>query len=240
MSENKLLPAAILGLAAIISAAVFGSFYYNAQSVANNRDSLSVTGSAKVQVTSDQVKLIIGISRIVATSELASGYSGVAHDLALTKGLLKKAGVASSDIIESPVSMNQYYDQNKSGQNYQLDQTVTVQSSDVNKITDISKKVPDLAAQGAIVSIQSLEYYYSKLPDLRVSLLTQAVQDAKARAEKIAAGTGRQVGSVQSASSGVVQVLTPNSVDISDYGSYDTSSIEKDIMVTVKATFRLQ
>jgi hypothetical protein len=137
--------------------------------------------------------------------------------------------------------MNQVYDQNNTSQiRYQLNQTVTLQLNDVNKITDISKKIPDLAAQGAIVSIQSLEYYYSKLPDLRVSLLTQAVQDAKARAEKIAEGTGRRVGSVQTASSGVVQVLTPNSVDVSDYGSYDTSSIQKDVMVTVKAAFRLQ
>jgi hypothetical protein len=111
---------------------------------------------------------------------------------------------------------------------------------DVEGITAISKKITELASKGVIVSIQSLEYYYSKLPDLRVSLLTDAVKDAKARAEKIAAGTGRSVGSVQSASSGVVQVLAPNSVDVSDYGNYDTWSIEKEIMVTVKASFRLK
>jgi hypothetical protein len=91
-----------------------------------------------------------------------------------------------------------------------------------------------------MVSTQSLEYYYSKLPDLRVSLLEDAVKDAKLRAEKIAAGTGRRVGSVRAASSGVVQVLSPNSVDISDYGNYDTSSVDKDVMVTVKASFDLK
>jgi hypothetical protein len=241
MTESKVSSAFITGLALMIAAAIFGWFYYAAQAVANNRDSLSVTGSAKIQVTSDQAKLVIALSRIVASSDLASGYSGVAHDLNLTKDLLQKSGVTSQDIVESPVSMNQVYDQNNTTQTrYQLNQTVTLQLNDVNKITDISKKIPDLAAQGAIISIQSLEYYYSKLPDLRVSLLTQAVQDAKARAEKIAEGTGRHVGSVQVASSGVVQVLTPNSVDVSDYGSYDTSSIPKDVMVTVKASFRLQ
>jgi hypothetical protein len=137
--------------------------------------------------------------------------------------------------------MNQTYDQNGIFNfHYQLNQTVTVQSDDVNKLTDISKKVSTLASQGVIVSVQSLEYYYSKLPDLRISLLTQAVEDAKARAAKIAQGTGRRVGNVQNASIGVVQVMSPNSVDVSDYGSYDTSSIEKDVMVTVKASFRLR
>jgi hypothetical protein len=104
----------------------------------------------------------------------------------------------------------------------------------------MSRKVPELAGKGVLIAIQSLEYYYSKLPDLRVSLLSDAVADAKARAEKIGVGTGREIGAVQSASSGVVQVLAPNSIDISDYGNYDTSTIEKEVMVTVKASFRLR
>ncbi|MDD5164016.1 MAG: SIMPL domain-containing protein [Patescibacteria group bacterium] len=240
MTESKLNVSVILGVALIISALIFGGFYYFAQSK-NSTDALSVTGSTKIRVTSDQAKLIINLSSIVYANDLSSGNRDIAHDLALTRDLLKKSGVADTDIVEGPVSMNQVWDQNNTGQiRYQLSQIITVQSNDVNKITDISKKIPTLSEQGAIISVQSLEYYYSKLPDLRVSLLTQAVQDAKARAEKIAEGTGRYVGSVISASNGVVQILTPNSVDISDYGNYDTSSIEKDVMVTIKASFRLK
>jgi len=240
MNDSKFIPASILGLAFIISALCFGGFYYSAQSV-NNKDVLSVTGSTKTHVTSDQAKLVINFTRIVAVADLASGYRDIAKDLKLTRELLKNSGVSDADIIESPVSMFQNYDQNNSGQiRYQLTQNITLQSNDVNKITDLSKKIPSLSDQGAVVAVSSLEYYYSKLPDLRVSLLSDAVKDAKARAEKIAQGTGRHVGSVQAASSGVVQVMTPNSVDVNDYGAYDTSSIEKDIMVTVKASFRLQ
>ena len=240
MTESKLNVSVILGVALIISALIFGGFYYFAQSK-NSTDALSVTGSTKMRVTSDQAKLIINLSSIVYASDLSSGNRDIVHDLALTRDLLKKSGVADADIVEGPVSMNQIWDQNNTGQiRYQLSQIITLQSNDVNKITDISKKIPALSEQGAIISVQSLEYYYSKLPDLRVTLLTQAVQDAKARAEKIAEGTGRHVGSVISASNGVVQILTPNSVDISDYGNYDTSSIEKDVMVTIKASFRLK
>jgi len=39
---------------------------------------------------------------------------------------------------------------------------------------------------------------------------------------------------------GVVQVMPVNSVEISDYGTYDTGSIEKEVMVTVKALFILR
>lgn len=241
MNEYKIIPALIIGLAFVAAAAVFGLFYYSAQSTIAAKDILSVTGSAKVSVTSDQAKLTITISRTVPVSDLAGGYSGIAHDLALANDLLKKNGLPASEVVASPITMNQMYDQNNGAEiRYQLTQTVTVQDNDIAKVTKVSQAIPSLASQGAILSVQALEYYYSKLPDLRVSLLSDAVKDAKARAEKIAEGTGRGIGNVQSASNGVVQVLSPNSVDVSDYGSYDTSSINKDVMVTIKASFQLK
>jgi hypothetical protein len=241
MNEQKTLPAFIIGIAFIIGMIAFGSFYYSAQLNVAARDVLSVTGSAKTRVSADQAKLVIALARQATDSTLSAGYAGIAHDLSLTRALLKKEAVADDDITESPTSMNQVYEQNNtSGKiKYMLNQTVIVQSADVAKITKISKMVPSLTAQGAVISVQALEYYYSKLPELRVSLLSDAVKDAKSRAEKIAEGTGRHVGNVAAASSGVVQVLPPNSIDVSDYGSYDTSSIIKDVMVTVKASFRL-
>ena len=53
----------------------------------------------------------------------------------------------------------------------------------------------------------------------------------------IASSTGQTVGKLKSASSGVVQVMQPNSTDVSDYGSYDTSTIEKEVSVTARAVF---
>ncbi|MDD3067110.1 MAG: SIMPL domain-containing protein [Candidatus Gracilibacteria bacterium] len=241
MQDSKFIPAIVIALALIISATVFGSFYYSAQSVTTT-DTLSVTGSTKVKVTSDKAKLVISLSRIALASTLATGYGEIAADLTATRDLLTKEKVDAATITENPVVVNRMYDyQNNGGElKYELTQSVILQADDVNQITAISKKIPSLAASGAIVSVQSLEYYYSKLPDLRVSLLTAAVKDAASRAAKIAEGTGRKIGNVQSASSGVVQVLPPNSIEVSDYGSYDTSSIEKEVMVTVKASFRLQ
>ncbi|MFA5352001.1 MAG: SIMPL domain-containing protein [Candidatus Gracilibacteria bacterium] len=240
MQDSKFIPAIVIALALIISATVFGSFYYSAQSVTTT-DTLSVTGSTKVKVTSDKAKLVISLSRIALASTLATGYGEIAADLTATRDLLTKEKVDAATITENPVVVNRMYDyQNNGGElKYELTQSVILQADDVNQITAISKKIPSLAASGAIVSVQSLEYYYSKLPDLRVSLLTDAVKDAASRAAKIAEGTGRKIGNVQSASSGVVQVLPPNSIEVSDYGSYDTSSIEKEVMVTVKASFRL-
>ena len=232
--------AIILGATIILSSVIMGTFYYRAQ-VAHDRDTLSVTGSAKKTVTSDRAKIILSITRTVSIGSLASANTAIAHDVSILKTLLKNKAVAEEDIDVSPVFMDQTYDQNQNAEiRYNLHQSVTIQSEDVAKITDISKAVPTLIAQGAIISIQSLEYYYSKLPDLRVTLLAESVKDALARANSIAKSTGRAVGEIRGATSGVVQVIPVNSVEVSDYGSYDTSSVDRDVMVTVKASFGLK
>jgi hypothetical protein len=85
-----------------------------------------------------------------------------------------------------------------------------------------------------------LELTYSKLDELRVTLLSHAIEDATKRAEAIAQDSGRSIGVLRNASSGVVQVLPQGGVEISDYGMYDTTSMHKDVMVTVRATFSLK
>jgi len=238
--ENYFAPI-IISVAFIIAAVIFGLFYYKGQAL-RNINVLEVTGSAKTEVQSDQAKLVISLTRNVVVSDLSSGYSQMAADLKLVEKLLSDSGINKESIVESPVSMNQNWSNDNSKEiSYNLNQIITVQSDNVEMITSISKKVPSLAEQGAIAAVQSLEYYYSKLPELRISLLSEATKDAKARAQKIAEGTGKSIGSVEKASSGVVQVLPPNSIGaVSDYGNYDTSTIEKEIMVTVKASFELK
>jgi hypothetical protein len=134
------------------------------------------------------------------------------------------------------------YNQNNGNgeKHYNLTETITVSSPDVAKITAVAKDSASLAAGGVLISTQSLEYLYSKLPELRVSLLSAAVSDAKARASELAKSGGAKVGKLRSAASGVVQVTSPNSIDVADYGQYDTSSVDKEVMVTVKATFALR
>ena len=119
-------------------------------------------------------------------------------------------------------------------------QNIEINSMDVQKVTDIAKHVDDIVNQGILFQSNGLEYYYSKLSDARVSLLTDAITDAKARASAMAKSSKQSVGKLQSASSGVVQVLSKGAVDNGDYGQYDTSKIDKEISVTVRATFTIK
>ena len=228
----------ILGLSIIISFGLASYTFYKLRAT----DFISTTGSATQEVTSDSVKWTSTITRVVTLATVQDGYTKLAADLAAVKSFLSQNGIPDTSINVDPVFMNQIYDNSSQAtKNYNLTQNIEVQSSDVQKIANLSQNTNSLIVDnGILFSTVSLEYYYSKLPDARVALLTDAIADAKARAQKLAEAGGKNIGTLQSASSGVVQVLAPNSANVSDYGTYDTSSIQKQIMVTVKTSFEIK
>lgn len=239
------------GIGSMIAALIIGLFFISGVSQVNKTwmeikaadNSLTVTGSAKQTVKSDMAKWSSSFSRKVVEEELKSGYAMMKNDEALVSKFLKNNKVEDSEITISPVSMQKEYNYNKDAlgpQEYTLVQTVLVQSQDIDKMKNISKTSQALIDQGVIFSSNSPEYYYTKLPETRVTLLPEAMKDAQKRAESIAQTTGKGVGVLKSASVGVTQVLQPNSTDVSDYGNYDLSTIDKEVMITVKASFTLK
>lgn len=240
MSDNNLSKMAwILGFCLILSAAIGAGAFYKAKGMDR---SLTVTGSAKKQVTADVAKWTASFSRTVAETDLKSGYTSMANDLKVVKKFFADRGIKETDLVISPVYLNQQYqDPNNQGpRQYNLNQTIELQLKDIKKVTDLAKDTQTLINQGVIFSPSAPEYYYSNLPQTRIDLLTDAVNDARARAEKIASAGGRKVGSLKEASVGVTQVTSVNSIDIADYGTYDTSKPDKDVMITVKTTFTLE
>jgi hypothetical protein len=238
--KDNTLNSLIVGVTLILCTVIFSTVFYKTRF---SSDSLSVTGSASMQVVSDNAKFSGYFSRVVKVSQLKTGYEQMTGDLTKVKNFLKAKGIDEKDITISTVSMyeNYNYDRNyQTEKEYVLNQQVEISSTDINKITNLAQVTNELINQGVIFSTNPVEYYYSKLPEVRVNLLSDAIKDAKARADKMAESTGKNVGILKSASSGVVQVLPANSLEISDYGTYDTSKINKNIMVTVKASFSLK
>jgi uncharacterized protein len=246
-------PAVVLGASVIIATAVGSQAFLKGKQLSNV---LAVTGSAEQIVTSDTVKWQSSITRAVDAAGLKAGSSQIKNDADIVSQYLKNSGVADGEITVNPVTVspvcesqnNIFYDKfgNQScgssrTAGYNLQQVITVESQKVPEVAKISQAASDyFIGQGLIFSTQSLEYYYGKLADLRLDLLAKATTDAKARAEKIAESTGKQIDSLQAASMGVFQVTAKNSVEVSDYGVYDTASLEKKVTGVVRVSFSLK
>jgi hypothetical protein len=120
---------------------------------------------------------------------------------------------------------------------YALSQQIEVRSNDVQKIAQVAREATELINQGILIESKAPQYYYTQIGDLKVEMLGEAAKDAKERADKVASSTGSSIGSIRSAKMGVLQITAADSTDVSDYGVYDTSTIEKDMTAVVNISF---
>lgn len=226
----------IIGVSLIITGAIISRTLLDVKELDNI---ISVSGSAKQTVTSDSASWTGNFSRNTIKDQLKEGYAAMKNDEKIVSAFFESQGFTNVEI--SPVMMNEVYKNDSNApREYNLIQSIEIKSNDVNKMRELAKNSDQLVSRGVIFSANPVEYYYSKLPDLRVSLLPLAIKDARSRAASIAESSGKQVGAIKSVSMGVVQVMSVGSIDVSDYGSYDTSNIEKEVMITVKTVFGLK
>lgn len=205
-------------------------------------DTVEVTGSAKEAVVADMGRLVINLEVKTGLSDKQTGTDLMEKAVDSTLSYLTEQGFTEYETPAGYTSADYYYPQNSAAvpTGYTIMRSITVRSSELEKLSDLANNTGPLSGTGYSVTSGGLELTYSKLDEMRVKLLTQAIKDATDRANAIASESGRTVGQLRNATGGVVQVLALGGVDISDYGSYDTGSLNKEIMVTVRATFGLK
>jgi hypothetical protein len=120
-------------------------------------------------------------------------------------------------------------------------QRVVVSSPDVAAVEKVSREVTQLLERGISIDSETPRYFYTKLGELKIEMLAAASRDARARADNIVeAAGGDQIERLLSADMGVININPPNSRETSWQGNNDTSSLQKDIITIVHATFELE
>ena len=205
-------------------------------------DTVETTGSAKEAVVADMGRLVINIETKTGLNDQSAGAERSQKAVAAILAYLEGQGLSEYETPAGYTNANYYYPEKSEPvlTGYTISRSVIVRSGELTKLTSLANDLGPLTGTGYTVTAGGLELTYTKLDQMRVKLLTEAIRDATARANAIAAESGRDVGLLRNATGGVVQVLAEGGVDISDYGSYDTSSVNKEVMVTVRATFELK
>ena len=231
-------PGVALAIGLVAAALVFGWFYSSAK---KGDEAITVTGSAKRRITSDLVIWSAGVS--AQAPQLADSYAQLANSIPRIKQYLLSKGIAEDQMTVSSITTTTNKGRDSDGNEtseitgYTLTQQIEVRSTDVGKISQIAREATELINQGILIESTAPKYYYTKIGDLKVEMLGEAAKDAKDRAEKIASSTGNSIGSIRSAKMGVLQITAADSTDVSDYGVYDTSTIEKDMTAVVNVSF---
>ena len=204
---------------------------------------INVTGSAERKIKSDLIVWTSDFSR--RDPQMTVAFQKLRDDLKTVKDYLISKGIDEKDIIVSPVETKILYRKNEKGndtneiEGYRLSQTVEIRSGEVDKVTDVSRASTELINQGVEFISNHPEYLYTKLPELKLQMLSEATENAKKRAEQMAQATGNKIGFMRSARMGVFQITPISSVDVSDWGENDTTSLEKKVMAVVKVDFSI-
>ena len=231
-----------LVLAAMIlgGAGAFGLMTVGEGLAQRGGDGVTVTGSARMQVDADRA--VWTIQAFEQAEDIASAVERTERSIEAVTEHLVRGGI-DADLIElEGLSTSINYVWTEQGMtteiaSYSAFRSLRVRTDDVALVDRLSRDFGQLLATGIGVTAWQPEYLISDLPSLRPQLQAAAVEDALTRAEAMLAVVGGEVGTVRSIRSGPFQVSAPDSVDVSDFGMYDTSTIRKSVGATVSVTF---
>ncbi|MDT0608571.1 SIMPL domain-containing protein [Croceitalea rosinachiae] len=240
----KHLTAIIFGLAIVIAAFFLGNAYVER---ANPAQVISVTGLGNENFTSD---LIVWEGRFSAySSVLTSAFERLNEQKEIVRNYLVSKGINNENIIFTSVQTteqrdNKYENGNYVGsifRGYELSQSVQIESIDVSKIEAVSREITELLNKGVQFNSSPPRYYYTKLADLKIEMISKATEDARIRAERIAENAGGNLGELISARMGVFQITGQNSgEDYSWGGSFNTASKNKTASITIRLEYNVK
>ncbi|WP_194975448.1 SIMPL domain-containing protein [Aquiflexum lacus] len=239
---KKHLTAIIFALSIIIAAAILGNAIINRNKKSGTVD---VTGLGQQNFTSDLVVWEGNFSR--ENYEIKTAYSDLEKDRKAVTEYLVAKGIPKEQIIFKAVNTNPLYDQNYSSngnfmgqtfKGYQLNQSLQIESKEVDKVEQISREITELLLQGVKFYSQPPRYYYTELESLKIEMISKATEDARLRAERIAENSGSKLGRLISANMGIFQITGQNSTeDYSWGGTFNTSSKEKSASITMRLSY---
>ena len=240
-NNHLFLPAVIIGVSFIIGVVFFTNAWKSSQSA---NQTINVTGSAKKEIVSDLGFLRGTISVQSSTSE--SAFAELNRQKPFLISYLEQKGFSKDKIEFNTINSYPVYEMNDQGyqtgriNGYVYSQRIEIQSTDVSKIKELSLDITSLIEKGVSFNVEQPEYHYTKMSDLKIEIQAAAAKDAMIRAQKIAEATDRDLGPMRSARMGVLQITPKISNAISDYGINDLSSIEKEIIGVVNASFEIE
>lgn len=129
-------------------------------------------------------------------------------------------GVKKDQIVFLAVDIRKYFTKtyfengnlkNEVFKGFILNQTIRVESNEVDKIEAILRSITELAKEGISFYSSAPQYYYTKLSELKIEMVAAATEDARIRAEQIAQNANTEIAELRYAKMGIFQIIAQNS-----------------------------
>lgn len=211
--------------------------------------SITVKGVAEKQVKSDIAAFTCSIT--IKAKNKADGYAVLDKAAKSFCAKLDSLGFTAAMREDCDISCNTFYrtitvkERGKESKeeifdHYALTYSTRVRTDKVDLVVKNMLKIYELTARKLDVSVSSAQYFISNPEQYKLELVNAASASAAERARTAANHSGSKLGPLMTARQGVIQITRPASSETSDYGMYDTSSVEKVIRLVMTMEFALK
>ncbi len=200
--------------ALLVAAGLVGAGWFAAQGMAKLRTAdryVTVKGSAEKIVDADLV--VWPLSQTVGGNELGAVQAQLETNTATIRGFLSGAGFKDDEIVVSPPRLEDRwtyaYGDNRPPERYRYSNTVTLRTNRVQDALVALRRSGDIVAKGVMLNTEEgggPEFDYTKLNDIKPSLIAEATEAARKSAEQFAKDSGARLGGIRSANQGVVSI----------------------------------
>jgi len=248
-SSVLLVSAAIIAITIgmTISAFMLSRFMLKVQHATER--SIKVKGVAEKVITSDLAAFTCSVSikaqnraeGYVALKQAAKKLSDKLTALGFTEKMRYDKDISCCEVNKTVKTIsngkevsNSYFD------HYYFTYSLRVCTTDVKLVAKNVLKIYELTSNKLDVSASTPQYYISNPEQFKLELVDQASAAAAERARTAARQSGSRLGPLMTARQGVIQITSPASNETSDYGVYNTSSIDKVMRLVMTLEFEIK
>ena len=205
----------ILGIFLFFGLIGLGSFIANGIVKFKELDrTVTVKGLSEKEVLANVV--IMPIKMTQTSNDLEALIQKIDYDTNQVIKFLKENGLKDEDITLGAVSIvdkmaNEFSNQDFA-MRYLASKVINIYSTEVEKIRALNSKLSELSKKGVLFKTDDydskIEYIYTKLNEIKPSMIEEATSNARAVAQKFAQDSNSKLGKIKKASQGQFEVAS--------------------------------
>jgi len=237
MVDRRLLASGVFGgliaMGLVGAGAFIGSGIVNAQ--VGNRQ-VTVRGLAERDVVADLA--VLNLSFRAANDDLPTAQAKIDRDLALVRTFLTRQGYPEEAVSIGRLQvLDTRAREYSSGDNvvrFILTQSVTVRTTDVQRVAQTERALNDLVREGVQLDFSAPSYVFTRLNAVRPEMIAEATASARSGAEQFARDSGTTLGPIRQATQGSFEILAREDLDS------EPAALNKRVRVVATVSYQLR
>lgn len=237
MVDRRLLASGVFGgliaMGLVGAGAFIGSGIVNAQ--VGNRQ-VTVRGLAERNVVADLA--VLNLSFRAANDDLPTAQAKIDRDLALVRTFLTRQGYPEEAVsigrLQVLDTRAREYSYGDNVVRFILTQSVTVRTTDVQRVAQTERALNDLVREGVQLDFSAPTYVFTRLNAVRPEMIAEATASARSGAEQFARDSGTTLGPIRQATQGSFEILAREDLDS------EPAALNKRVRVVATVSYQLR